>query len=93
MSGRAELFDEGELQPSPQEEGSGDGRAELFDEGELQPSPGEEGSSDCSEKMRDSHYEIQSVGFPRPLLKMIVFSDAGESLLGNLRAALEVGII
>ena len=93
MTGRAELFDEGELRPSPREEGLGGEKADAFDEGELQPSPEEESSSDSSEKKRESHYEIQSVGFPRPLLKMIVFSDAGESLLGNLRAALEVGII
>lgn len=68
------------------------GRAELFDEGELRPSPGEESSSDGSERKRDTHYEVQSVGFPRSLLKMIVCSESGENLLGNLRDALEVGI-
>ena len=68
------------------------GRVELFDEGELQPSPGEESSSDSSEKKRDSHYETQSVGFPRPLLKMIVCGEEGENLLASLRDALEVCI-
>ena len=69
------------------------GRVELFDEGELEPSPTEEeSSSEASDKKRDSHYETQSVGFPRPLLKMIVWSESGVNLLGNLRDALEVGI-
>ncbi len=70
------------------------GKAELFDEGELQPSPRSsqgETSSEGSEKKRDSHYEIQSVGFPRPLLKMIICGKNGENLLANLRDALEVG--
>ena len=48
-------------------------------------------SSSGSEKKgrRESHHEVRSVGFPRPLLKMIVCSENGD-LLGKLRHALEV---
>ncbi len=59
---------------------------------DSQASPGEiDSSSSGSETKRESHYEIKTVSFPRTLLKMIVCNEKGESLLNELRNALEVG--
>lgn len=77
VTGRAELTKRGE--------GGGEGEG-----GDGQSSPGEDTSSTGSEKKRDSHYEIKNIGFPRPLLKMIVWNEKGVDLLGKLRDALEV---
>ena len=68
------------------------GRAELpSDSTELLSSPSEDApGGGGQEKRRDSHYEMRSVSFSPSLLKMIVYNENGESLLGKLRDALEV---
>ena len=44
-----------------------------------------------SSRLREGNYEVRTVGFPKPLLKMMVTSAKAGDLLEELRSALEVG--
>lgn len=66
------------------EEGEEEDDEDEEEEGEDRSSSGSDGKG-----RRETHHEVRTVGFPRPLLKMIVCSDGGD-LLDKLRYALEV---
>ena len=85
MTGREELTNEADPPKLIAVEG------ERVEEDEEEGEDREDRSSSGSDKKRRRarHHEVKSIGFPRPLLKMIVCSES-EDLLGMLRHALEV---
>ena len=67
---------------------------EEKEEGEEEEEMKEEQSTSGSEssRVRERHYEVRTVGFPKSLLKVMVAGENGD-LLGELRGALELVVV